>query len=266
MVRNLHTGPAMSADQVDEKKPPAPRPRFVPGVYNYCDRWCERCPFNTRCVIAALHVRLEEARARGEDLASVDVPDEDPSAEDDGVARPWLDAAFAAAVNRPPTPAEERELEERRQERDRLRKADPLVVRSREYADLACRIATVLRADLEGRGDPVVLAALETIAWHAFAIAAKTSRAVGGELRRLLDDEEDEETEDDLLSDWNGSAKVARLMIAESREAWTVLMQVGRATADGLPVKMVERLERLDQDLAGRFPRAMDFVRPGFDE
>jgi len=24
--------------------------RFIPGVYNYCDRWCERCPFTSRCM------------------------------------------------------------------------------------------------------------------------------------------------------------------------------------------------------------------------
>ena len=43
-------------------------------------------------------------------------------------------------------------------------------------------------------------------------------------------------------------------------------MQVGRATADGVPIKMIERLDRLDRDLAIRFPRAMEFTRPGFDD
>lgn len=22
---------------------------FIPGIYNYCDRWCERCAFTNRC-------------------------------------------------------------------------------------------------------------------------------------------------------------------------------------------------------------------------
>ena len=26
---------------------------FVPGIYNYCDRWCERCAFTTRCFLFA---------------------------------------------------------------------------------------------------------------------------------------------------------------------------------------------------------------------
>src|SRR5258706_14509263 len=28
----------------------ASNPNHIPGVYNYCDRWCERCPLSTRCL------------------------------------------------------------------------------------------------------------------------------------------------------------------------------------------------------------------------
>ena len=24
--------------------------RIIRGIYNYCDRWCERCPFTSRCL------------------------------------------------------------------------------------------------------------------------------------------------------------------------------------------------------------------------
>ncbi|NIT52111.1 MAG: hypothetical protein GWO41_05030 [candidate division Zixibacteria bacterium] len=27
---------------------------FIPGIYNYCDRWCERCPFTARCMNFAM--------------------------------------------------------------------------------------------------------------------------------------------------------------------------------------------------------------------
>ena len=26
---------------------------LVSGIYNYCDRWCERCPFTARCLVFA---------------------------------------------------------------------------------------------------------------------------------------------------------------------------------------------------------------------
>ena len=27
---------------------------FISGIYNYCDRWCERCPFTSRCLVYAM--------------------------------------------------------------------------------------------------------------------------------------------------------------------------------------------------------------------
>jgi hypothetical protein len=42
-------------------------------------------------------------------------------------------------------------------------------------------------------------------------------------------------------------------------------MELGRATADGVPAHLVRRLDEIDAGLAARFPQAMAFVRPGFD-
>jgi len=249
----------MSTDQIDDKTPGTPR--LIPGVHNYCDRWCERCRFKTRCVVAVMHERIDAARAQGQELSTSEVLDEliPPY---DGPPRPWLDEIIEAA-NRPPTEAEQREMERQERELERRLAADTLLLDAREYGMIADRVSRALTAELTSHGDPVVLAALEAIAWHSLSIAAKTYRAVNGELRDLIADYEED---DPVQSDHNGSAKIARLMVAESRECWAALMQVGRATADGVPVKMVERLDRLDRDLAIRFPRAMAFTRPGFDD
>jgi hypothetical protein len=29
-------------------------PKMIPGIYNYCDRWCERCEFIQRCANFAI--------------------------------------------------------------------------------------------------------------------------------------------------------------------------------------------------------------------
>jgi hypothetical protein len=34
----------------DRIKKLAAEKRFIPGIYNYCDRWCERCPRTLRCL------------------------------------------------------------------------------------------------------------------------------------------------------------------------------------------------------------------------
>ena len=72
--------------------------------------------------------------------------------------------------------------------------------------------------------------------------------------------------EDPVQNDWNGSAKVARLAIAESLDAWSTLFDAGDTPADASIRQTVVLLESLDRDVATRFPLAMEFVRPGFDE
>ena len=43
-------------------------------------------------------------------------------------------------------------------------------------------------------------------------------------------------------------------------------MEEGKATADGVPAQAVKMLDGLELAIRERFPRVMDFVRPGFDE
>ena len=34
--------------------------KFISGIYNYCDRWCERCPFTSRCLNYAMTEKIVE--------------------------------------------------------------------------------------------------------------------------------------------------------------------------------------------------------------
>ena len=90
-------------------------------------------------------------------------------------------------------------------------------------------------------------------------ISSKLHRAICGEADGW-------EPRDDAQTDFNGSAKIALIAIAESRRAWAVLMEAGRATANGVPAQAVKALDELDAAVRARFPRVMEFVRPGFDE
>src|SRR5262245_58416083 len=49
--RHLRPGrvPMRSKDFLDLAKDP----NFISGIYNYCDRWCERCAFTSRCFLYA---------------------------------------------------------------------------------------------------------------------------------------------------------------------------------------------------------------------
>lgn len=70
-------------------------PRFIPSIYNYCDRWCERCPFTARCLNYAMgaemegredQVKLMRALSGKEDDDNTDPLDEHPK-DSDGSAK-----------------------------------------------------------------------------------------------------------------------------------------------------------------------------------
>jgi hypothetical protein len=229
-------------------------PRFIAGVYNFCDAWCERCRFQSRCFSYSYQLRLE-AEERGEPLPPED--DEPTEAPGDGSAD-WR--ASLEEANREPTEAE---LEEVRHEETRIRAIldqDRLVNNAKDYMEIVSGLRSGLDPLFELTGDALIQAALEAIGRHSARIAVKVWRACRS---RIPTEHRDEEFARD---DGNGTAKLVRVMIRESREAWQVLMQPDRAMADGVPARMIVRLDELDEAMAERFPEAMAFVRPGLDE
>ena len=240
-------------------RPPA-RQNFIDGISNYCDRWCERCRFQSRCSTRAIEVRLEQAAAAGA------TPDEDQVVEEVLGPTPPVPAWMAEIFEAKLTPEESARIETVSAAQDVLSEKDPAVLASREYSRLAHSLARTLRSDSRILADPVLSTAMDTISWHALSIRVKTSRAVHGLIGQRLEPERDDEEwrEDPVQNDANGSAKLCRLIVAESLVAWESLLHAGQA--DGVPAVMIKRLAELDALLAKTFPRAMEFIRPGFDE
>ena len=157
----------------------------------------------------------------------------------------------SAVADEPAVPASHVDLAQHRQ--------DPLIVRSEDYTRLAWRVSRAIAPVVAARGEPSVIDAVATIQWFSLRVSSKIFRAVVGRIEGWEPDEQ-------VQTDCNGSAKMARLWIAESRHAWGVLMEAGKATADGVPAQAVAMLDALDAAVRTRFPHAMAFVRPGFDE
>ena len=232
---------------------------LIPGVYNYCHRRCERCAFTARCFL--YRENEEEARRHGEP---------DASSELQGNLQQTIDL-IGACCEREGGDLEQilgdSDAEGFAAEQERLSNAiaavahDPLYVRSKSCAVAAHAVVDPLRhlsAFHEWPAD--VAEAIDTISWHATEIPAKVYRALCGHA------EFGGAAEDPIQSDWNGSAKVARLAIRESCAAWEVLFAAGETPRDA-PIRQTrDRLEQIDRELAERFPGAMEFVRPGFDE
>lgn len=259
---------------------------FILGIYNYCDRWCERCPFTARCLVYATE-KADDASA-------------DPEAHDINSAKFWsrLESMFQEAHEMILEWAEEAgvdvetiEDEAAGREQQRLdAKQHDLSLAARRYAEMVQRWFTEefavehqVHDDTTGKSknteeDIDVSDAIEVIRWYQFFVAAKVFRALMG-----LDDEaaDDTLTADEMFADTeiddgeelieaggddsDGSAKIALIAVDRSLSAWRVMQSSLAEKADSIRPILIE-LERLRRTAEQIFPHARDFIRPGFDE
>ena len=267
----------------------AENPDFISGIYNYCDRWCERCPFTSRCMVYATE--------RAESIS------DDPESHDINNAKFWhkLEAIFRETHEMILEWAEEMGVDlesaeaeaaiaDRGLQREQA-KEHPLSVSARHYAEMVQEwfkeefaVEENVHDDITGKANSAeedinVSDAVEVIRWYQFFIAAKTYRALMGledtgdedvsdiDIDPFSDDDVDDE--DVLLRaachDSDGSAKIALIAIDRSSSAWRVMQNaLPEKTESTVPI-LIE-LEKLRRGIEQIFPRARDFVRPGFDE
>lgn len=250
-------------------------PRFIEGIYNYCDRWCERCPFTSRCMLYAME---EEDR-------------DDPAAHDINSEAFWnkLASIFKQTHEMIATMAAERgidleaiDLEPVKEEKDRQRarsKSNPLSRSAHQYAKLVSewfdreyRASEQERDADPTRGDLALIDfeaqdrasniqdAIEVIRWYQFQIAVKI-------MRGLMRDDPEEAGEPEAVrqSDSDGSVKVALIGMERSISAWGRLRELLPEKADGV-MSILLHIEQLRRKTELAFPNATKFVRPGFDE
>lgn len=104
------------------------------------------------------------------------------------------------------------------------------------------------------RRDARVNDAVELIDQLAGQVAWHIDEAIAARVRSGFEaSERDSEAGD--------TARRAILLIRASRHAWRILMEPGRATANGVPARLVDLLTRLEGATLERFPLAV--VPPG---
>lgn len=254
----------------------ADNPNFISGIHNYCDRWCERCPFTARCAVYA----AEEA-----DL------DVDPASRDISNAAFWkkLAAIFSETQAMISAMAEERgidlspeALEPIRQQKEIQRnnaRNHPLAKAAEEYARAvtqwfeqdSSRMELVSDTQEELNGEEsnseselsdYVDEYVEVIRWYQFFIAAKLIRAV------MSCVDEDDDRDDEAARDSDGSTKAALIGIDRSISAWKLMYdsRAKQAEQSDTIQHLLLDLEKLRLSAEREFPGARDFIRPGFDE
>jgi hypothetical protein len=229
----------------------------IEGIFNYCTRRCESCGFTARCALYQSEREYESAHPDATWQQHV----QDSFAETFRLLEEWCKGegidfeALRRAAESDETDAEFKRV-------DAAVNADPLQKLAKTYVDATFTVMDAMAAARALRRWPAdVEAALDTISWHAGMLGAKVYRALHGLAERGL-----YAAEDAVQNDWNGSAKLARILVMESISAWRVVMREGEAAPDSPLLELAQLLERIDAALDERFPDAMKFLRPGFDE
>jgi len=249
-------------------------PKLIKGIYNYCDRWCERCPFTSRCLNFTIS-NQQFADPETQDISNeafwqklsetfqmtLDMVKE--MAEREGIDLDSLDIE---------EDAEQERLNEEITKNDRCCRAAKVYAEMVEdWFDSARDLfgqeedESNIEAQLEIpdvsplENDTSFEEATQVIRWYQHQIYVKLMRAIRGQL------EEKEEILDEFAKDSDGSAKVALIVIDRSIAAWGEIRNLIPLFSKAI-LDMLVHLERLREEVEKAFPAAREFIRPGFDK
>jgi hypothetical protein len=256
---------------------------FIPHIYNYCDRWCERCPFTERCYSfsseQAFMGALDETEltdlasdiAAGSAASDDDTPLDDVKRNLEGALDMLHEMLRKAGLSdddmeQQPEPDTSNDTGQQEQDAQRMTLGYSTALK-RFFSDNEAyftareqefeqRVSMGLPLDLEQL--QLMQNALSTLRWYEHFIGAKMYRAMGGFKQMEADD-------DPLQSDANGSAKIAMIAIQRSIDAWQYM-------ADMFPelrlhiAKVGTHLELMRKTVLQFFPKWQQFHRPGFDD
>ncbi|MFC1584046.1 hypothetical protein ACFL5V_00715 [Fibrobacterota bacterium] len=251
----------------------AQNPNLISGIYNYCDRWCERCAFTVRCLnylTGEEQFPDQDSRDLNNDtfwdklgetfrLTMEMIKD---TAEEEGID---LDAVDAEEI--------ERDMERQRetaQNHECSRAGDCYAKMVKEWFEKNRDLfkekekELMLKHKLELTGvNPedeanTIKDSTEIIHWYQYQIYVKMVRGVSSSLEDPLDGMED------YPKDSDGSVKVALIGMDRSMAAWGQLYKHFPEQEDEI-LDILVHLERLRRKTESHFPEARAFVRPGFD-
>ena len=230
---------------------------YIDFISSYCDRWCERCAFTSRC--SAYAVDIATAMCDGDVAAGLELavgaPPPDSVAE---AAR--REASLQHLSDAQPSAAELEQCAREQEQREERVDESPITTSATKTTTLAVSWLRTHREHASRTSDPQLEAAIEIAGWDSYFIEAKLHRALDGRDQYLHDSECDDHP---IQNDWNGSAKVALISIVRSADAWQT---IGRVMADTEALAVAAELRRLQREVEQTFPDAWRFKRPGFDD
>jgi len=235
---------------------------IIPGIHNYCDRWCEKCTHTKHCSVFQMEQMEKEENGKDvSDLSNKEFWDK-------------LSLTFAATLSMITEEAERLGIE--MDEVAEQAKKEPFEEEKRPKSeveiisyDYGTRIFEWLKTNneyfkeksqtmltiSEEKAIPIV-EALDVVNWYSIFISAKVHRAFHDPII---------EFDDPIQNDNNGSAKIALIGIERSIESLSLLYKELKEKEDEI-LDFLVMLAKTKKLMEASFPDAHQFIRPGFDE
>ncbi|MGB2867740.1 MAG: hypothetical protein WBD36_04770 [Bacteroidota bacterium] len=243
----------------------ASNPDFISGIYNYCDRWCERCLFTRRCLLYATE-QENLPRKEGHDPENKELWE-----HVDSMLKLALQMLKEGEIEQIPiSPQDLADHDLRRRETER----HPLAQDAKSYSHMVSlwfddhkhlfetrerQTGSDIGTSDQRMSQAWKVSAAEVIRWYQHQTRVKIMRALSG------GEEHAPEELDEFPRDSDGSAKVALVGIDRSIGAWEALRNEFPIDTEGI-LDVIIYLNRLRMSVEERFPNARVFVRPGFDQ
>ncbi len=247
-------------------------PKYISGIYNYCDRWCERCQFSSRCLNCTV------VKEQFGDLQEIDLQNEEFWQKLSEMFQNTLvmlkEMAKKEGIDIDAINAEQICGNDDIREKNSI--VDILSHMSMNYAKLVYdwfesnenlfyekeyemnRIRLIPTHNNPAKEAESISDSIEIIHWYQYQIHVK--------LKRACESASEEELEkDDFPKDSDGSAKVALIGIDRSISAWNILLSFFPEQKKQI-ITLIMLLKNTQKNVENRFPGARGFVRPGFDE
>ncbi len=242
----------------------ASEPDLIPDIYMYCDRWCERCAFTSRC----LQYRLESQEREGSEvLQNFDALN----------LQFWeeMGEALVHAMHLIREIAVREGLESADLQKETL-DSEPPETFQHDAREHPCASAALIYAGMVNEWfavadelpdteesllthpPPLLEEPIQVIRHYQYFIYPKIVRAVEGRLSG------EAASTSEMEADGCGTAKVVLIAIDRSLAAWSLLYGEYPAEEDST-LSILLHLDRLRRSVEVVFPSARAFIRPGFD-
>ena len=240
---------------------------YISGIYNYCDRWCEKCSFTSNCLLFTneskiiTHEILNNGDLAGiEDVLRENIPDE--IFEENSF--PFDEEGFDDFNF-----DDLREIENDKEDTP----TSLLEILADDFFDKSHALIKLLNNKFNLFPPAIDKHALqefrdfynnfETLVWYHTFVGAKIERALMGKIDLLNKDDEEMKKLDQ--QDVDGSAKIAAIGIEKIIGSLTEIYNDNEIFHAEI-AEIILLADRVLNELDTEFPGYKEFQRPGFDD